>query len=98
MSAAPVTRRYVMACTDADFHRLLPAAIGSFRYDAAHRCFTGGTPERSWQLCLTDAGERRIALWRMPLTEAVFTFTGYTDPEIEALLHRFFTYFQRGGG
>jgi hypothetical protein len=98
VSGAPVIRRFVMACTEADFHRLLPAAMGSFCYDAASRCFTGATAERSWRLCLADAGERRIALLRVPLTEVFFTFTGYTEAEVEAVMQRFFVYFQRGGG
>jgi hypothetical protein len=98
VSGAPVTRRYVMACTEDDFHRLLAAAMGPYCYDAARRCFASTTPERSWRLCLTDAGERRIALLRVPLTEVAFSFMGYTEPEVDALMRRFFTVFQRGGG
>ena len=87
-----------MACTEGDFHRLLGAAIGEYSYDAASRTFSHTDPERSWSLTLADAGERRIALWHMPLTEVTFAFRDYADDEIDALLRRFFTYFQRGGG
>jgi hypothetical protein len=87
-----------MACTEADFHRLLPAAMGPFVYDATNHSFEHATPERSWRMTLADAGERRIALWHMPLTEVVFSFAGYTEAEVEAVMQRFFVYFQRGGG
>jgi hypothetical protein len=98
VSGAPVTRRYVMACTEGDFHRLLAPALGPYCYDAARRCFAATTSEPSWRLSLTDAGERRIGLLRLPLTQVTFSVTGYTEPEVEALLRRFFAYFQRGGG
>ena len=98
MSDAPIVRRYVMACTEADFHRLLGAAMGPYCYDAAERSFAHATSERSWRLSLADAGERRIAQWRMKLTEVTFSFRGYAEAEVEVLMRRFFLYFQRGGG
>ena len=98
MSEAPVERRYVMACTEADFHRLLGAAMGPHEFDAARRVFSHAEAERSWSLALADAGERRIAQWHIPLTEVTFRFSGYGERDVEAVLGRFFAYFQRGGG
>ena len=53
---------------------------------------------RSWSLTLADAGERRIAQWHVALTEVSFRFCGYGVGETDALLAKFFAYFQRGGG
>ena len=98
MSGAPVVRRYVMACTEADFHRLLGTAMGPCEFDPVRLAFSHSEAERSWSMALADAGERRIAQWHMPLTEVTFRFCGYSESEIEAVLGKFFTYFQRGGG
>jgi hypothetical protein len=87
-----------MACTEADFHRLLGAAMGPYQYDPSVRAFSHSEAERSWSLTLADAGERRIAQWHIALTEVTFRFCGYAEDEIERVLQKFFAYFQRGGG
>jgi hypothetical protein len=98
VSDAPIERRYVMACSEADFHRLLGAAMGPFEYDSARRVFSHAEAERSWRLTLADAGERRIAQWHIVQTEVTFRFCGYSECEAEAQLGKFFLHFQRGGG
>jgi len=98
VSSAPIERRYVMACSEADFHRLLGAAMGPYDYDPARREFSHAEAERSWSLTLADAGERRIAQWHIALTEVTFRFCGYGESEAEAVLGKFFAHFQRGGG
>jgi hypothetical protein len=87
-----------MACTEADFHRLLGAAMGPYAYDAAGRVFSHAEAGRSWSLTLADAGERRIAQWHVALTEVTFCFHGYGESQVDAVLGKFFAYFQRGGG
>jgi len=98
VSGAPIVRRYVIACTEADFHRLLGQAMGPCDFDPPKRAFSHSEPGRSWSLTLADAGERRIAQWHVALTEVSFRFCGYGEGEIDALLAKFFAYFQRGGG
>jgi hypothetical protein len=98
VSDTPIERRYVMACTEADFHRLLGAAMGAHEFDPAQRLFSYSEAGRSWSLMLANAGERRIAQWHIALTEVTFQFRGYGDGEVEAALKKFFMYFQRGGG
>jgi hypothetical protein len=87
-----------MACTEADFHRLLGVAMGPCEFDPASRAFSHAEAERSWSLTVADAGERRIAQWHVALTEVTLRFCGYSEGEVEAALAKFFTYFQRGGG
>ncbi len=87
-----------MACSEADFHRLLGAAMGPNEFDPLRRTFSHVETDRTWSLTLSDAGERRIAQWRMELTEVTFRFCGYDESEIERALQKFFVYFQRGGG
>lgn len=98
MNSAPVVRRYVMACTEADFHRLLGAAMGPCEFDPVSRAFSHSEAERAWSLTLANAGERRIAQWHVALTEVTFRFFGYSESEVETVLQKFFAYFQRGGG
>jgi hypothetical protein len=81
-----------MACTEADFHRLLPAAFPGVAWDAATRSFNHGD---GWTLRLGVPRERRIAGLCLPVMDVAFEFRGLDAGRV---LERFFMYFQRGGG
>ncbi len=96
MTAHVVTKE--MGYTHREFLRLLPKALGSDDYtvDGREIRFTDG--ERQLDISLSEEGERRIALVRIPMTEVQLSFTGYDQPGIEAALKLFWRAYQKGGG
>jgi hypothetical protein len=93
----PITLRFEMGCVAEEFHRRLPA-VAAVTFDAALNQFTHQDGGRRWTLRLVDQRERRIANIRLPVTDAVFVFEGYVQPEVDAVMERFFAHFRRGGG
>jgi hypothetical protein len=94
---AEVTLRLEMACTEADFHRLLPA-VAEVQYDAVLNRFSHLEKGRRWSLRLNEPHERRIGALRLPVADVTFLFEGYAQNEIDAIMERFLTHFRRGGG
>ena len=93
IAAVPVVRRFSMACTEADFRRLMPLAFPGVSFDPARRRFmaTDGT----WSLELGEQGVREIASLRLPAIEITFHLR---VAQADKVLGAFFRYFQRGGG
>jgi hypothetical protein len=90
--------RFEMACTPADFHRLLPA-VAPVEYDAALNQFVHTEGSRRWSLRLIDLRERKVAALRLPMVDVVLVFDGYSQTDIiDAVVQRFFAHFHRGGG
>ena len=87
-----------MGCTEAEWLRWLPAAIGDHPWEIHGRSVDARVGDG--QLRLTwDVGEPRvIALVRMPRLMVCFRFTGLTDAQRHAFMKRFDLYMQRGGG
>lgn len=94
---AEVVLRFEMACTPADFHRLLPS-VAAVEYDAALNQFVHVEGSRRWTLRLIDPRERKIAALRLPVVDVVLVFEGYAQTDIDAVMERFFAHFRRGGG
>ena len=87
-----------MGCTEAEWLRWLPAAIGEHHWklqtQAAGVCIGDGALELSWRM-----GEPRvIALIRMPRLLVNFRFAGLDEAQRYAFMKRFDLYMQRGGG
>jgi len=87
-----------MGCTEADWLRWLPAAIGAREW----RCEPGlatvriGEGELLLRWC---AGEpRTIALVRLPRLHVSFRFEGVEAQARRMFMERFDLYLQRGGG
>ena len=97
--AAPeaVTLNFEMACTPADFHRLLPA-VASVEYDAVLDQFSHVEDARRWRLRLIEPRERTVGALRLPLVDVELVFEGYALGDIDAVVRRFFAHFRRGGG
>jgi len=87
-----------MACTEADWLRWLPAAVGDLHWKlqdhSAGVRIGDGALGLKWQV-----GEPRvIALVRMPRLLVSFRFAGVDDAQRLAFMQRFDLYMQRGGG
>ena len=87
-----------MGCTEADWLRLLPAAMGDnhwkLQVNSAGVRIGDGALGLKWQI-----GEpRNIGLVSMPMLLVSFRFAGLTDEERFTFMKRFDLYMQRGGG
>lgn len=87
-----------MACTEADWLRWLPAALGEHFYkiqiQSAGVRIGDGALGLKWQV----AEPRAIALVRMPRLLVQFRFAGVDDAARHTFMARFDLYMQRGGG
>ncbi len=87
-----------MGCTEADWLRWLPDAIGDHFYklqpSACGVRIGDGALGLKWQV----AEPRVIALMRTPRLLVSFRFAGLADGERYAFMKRFDLYMQRGGG
>lgn len=87
-----------MGCTEADWLRWLPAAIGAREW----RCEPGSAAvkigEGELHLRWHTGEPRTIALVRLPRLHVSFRFDGLGAPERRAFMERFDLYLQRGGG
>lgn len=87
-----------MGCTEADWLRWLPPAVGActWRQQGAHAevDIPPGRLSLHWEVC----APRVIALVRMPVLRVQFGFEGLDDAQRLAFMRRFDLYMQRGGG
>ena len=87
-----------LGCTERDWLRWLPSAIGAHPYQLrpgqASVVCDGATLELCWRV-----GEPlRIALIRMPRLHVRFLFEGFGEAQRHAFMQRFDLHMQRGGG
>lgn len=87
-----------MGCTEAEWLRWLPAAIGAHRLEQTAQAVSvqigSGQLTLGWRV-----GEPRvIALIRMPRLLVSFHFQGLEDAQRYLFMKRFDLYMQRGGG
>jgi hypothetical protein len=87
-----------LACTEAEWLRWLPQAIGEREWllesGFARVRIAGGTLDLSWR----EAPPRRIALLELPRLHVAFAFGSVADEVRHAFMKRFDLYMQRGGG
>jgi hypothetical protein len=87
-----------MGCTEAEWLRWLPAAIGECAWQRdGQRALVDVPPGRlvlRWQAL----PPRAIALVRMPVLQVDFEFEALSDEKRFAFMRRFDLYMQRGGG
>jgi len=87
-----------MACTEAEWLRWLPAAVGDRAWQAGtgHACVDigSGTLRLTWH---ADA-PRAIALVRLPRLMVNFRFEHVPPEDRRVFMRRFDLYMQRGGG
>ena len=87
-----------MGITHPDFFRRLPAALEGLAstVDGNHATVVDG--DRHIDIELGAQGTRAIGLFRLPVTEVTFSFTGYDETQADALLARIDLHYRRGGG
>jgi len=87
-----------MACTEADWLRWLPEAIGDHHWKRQDRTvgvrIGDGALGLKWQV----APPRVIALVQMPRLAVSFRFAGVENEMRNTFMKRFDLYMQRGGG
>lgn len=87
-----------MACTEAEWLRLLPPAIGEVSWQpgagSARVRLGSGTLHLSWR----EAPPRRIALLELARLHVAFAFEGVGEESRHAFMKRFDLYMHRGGG
>jgi hypothetical protein len=87
-----------MACTEAEWLRWLPDAIGRHAWDRAAHTATVRIGEGLLYLGWSSGEPRVIALVRLPWLHVSFRFEGLGEDERRAFMRRFDLYMQRGGG
>jgi hypothetical protein len=92
-----VHRRFDMGITEAEFFRLLPAAVAE-PFVVRGRVVEHRSAGRRWRIRLGPASNRAIGPLRLPMLAVSFEFEGYLDTEVEHFMARFLMYFRRGGG
>ncbi len=96
-SGVEFTREH--GCTEADWLRCLPGAVGGARWallrpGKARIALPGGTLTLRWHAL----APRRMGLMSMPRMSVHYFFDGVDDATREAFLRQFDLYLQRGGG
>lgn len=87
-----------MTITQAEFLRLLPAAVAGAPFESGGGVFDHGDAGRGWRIVLTPLPDLAHGLVRLERQRAVFSFRGHSPEEIAAFFRRFDLYFARGGG
>jgi hypothetical protein len=87
-----------MACTEAEWLRWLPDAIGDREWERGEHAVRVRIGEGTLDLSWNEAMPRQIALVRLPRLLVVFEFLGVCDDERHAFMKRFDLYMHRGGG
>jgi len=90
--------RFEMTITQADFRRLLPAAVNHVPYAEKDAAFAHRDGPRGWRIHLQPLPELRLGLIRLERHQVDFDFDGYSPKEIQDFMARFEMYFRRGGG
>ena len=87
-----------MACTEADWLRWLPQAIGHHEWCRDTASATVRIGMGALTLDWRPGEERAIASIRLPRLHVRFRFENVADGERRAFMKRFDLYMQRGGG
>ncbi|MEI8155384.1 MAG: hypothetical protein WCH60_00855 [Burkholderiales bacterium] len=87
-----------MGCTEADWLRWLPGAVGDNLWKLQEHSAGVRIGEGALGLKWQAGAPRVIALVRMPRLLVSFRFAGLDDAQRYAFMQRFDLYMQRGGG
>lgn len=87
-----------MGCTEAEWLRLLPAAIGEHASRVVENQLNVTLASGKLTVCWTTLSPRVIGLVRLPRLQVTFCFDGLSADERHAFMRRFDLYMHRGGG
>ncbi|MBC8267444.1 MAG: hypothetical protein H8E36_01710 [Rhodospirillaceae bacterium] len=86
-----------MGISHTEFFRNIPRVLGEDFSKQTDRVILEGD-DKSLVISISEQGERRIALFVLPVTCVTLTFKGYGEAEITKTIKAFDRAFQRGGG
>ena len=87
-----------MGCTEVEWLRWLPDAVGDNRWNLQGGAASVGIGDGALGLTWRIGEPRVMALMRMPRLLVKFRFAGLDDAQRYAFMKRFDLYMQRGGG
>lgn len=87
-----------MSCTEAEWLRLLPRAIGAHAWEQAGPSVTVRIGAGALRVLWQALAPRTLGLVRLERLQAEFAFNGVDDHQRLAFMRRFDLYTQRGGG
>jgi hypothetical protein len=87
-----------MGYSRAEFLRLLPKALGDDGVRVGASVVELKDGSRCLSIELGQEGERKLGNFRLPVLPVRLDFSGYSPPEVEAALERFWRTYQKGGG
>ena len=87
-----------MGCTEAEWLRALPAAMGDVPWQQEGAVVLATVGNGSLSISWREGAPRVIALMRMPRLHVVFDFQNVDELDRRAFMKRFDLYMQRGGG
>lgn len=87
-----------MGCTEAEWLRALPGAMGACAWTQTAQAIDAEVPPGRLRIEWREGAPRVIALMRMPRMHVSFAFSGLTDAQRHRFMKRFDLYMQRGGG
>ena len=97
-SSYPESFSREMGCTEAEWLRWLPAAMGPVVWRQTDRQVLADWPEGRLRLEWRVRPDRVIAQIRMPVLGVQFDFSGLNAQQRYTFMKRFDLYMQRGGG
>lgn len=89
---------YEMGCTESEFFRLLPAAVGGADMRIDGSTAVHEEAERGWRIRLSNRRQHALARLRLPVVDVDLEFHGYSAAEVDRFMERFHAAFRRGGG
>ena len=90
--------RKEMGYTNKEFMRLLPKAVGQTDLQIHDNEIHVHEGDGLLRIQIGDESERRLGNFRLPLLPVSLIFTGFSEPQIESALDRFWRAYQKGGG
>lgn len=87
-----------MGYTHSEFFRLLPGAMGEYKYDVSGTTVTCRIGSGKLTISVGPEGERRLVLVVIPRTEISFDFENVTDEVRQEFLTYFDLRFMKGLG
>ena len=87
-----------MGCTEAEWQRALPAAMGEHPWSQTAGVLSATIGPGRLRITWREGAPRVIALMRMPRMHVGFEFEGLDDTQRYSFMKRFDLYMQRGGG
>ena len=87
-----------MSCTEAEWLRWLPAALGEHAWQASAASARVQLPPGDLQISWAAMDPLRIAMVSLPRLRVHFRFSGLNTAQRCTFMRRFDLYMQRGGG